>query len=244
MHNNNSEQIPGINPVLRSIVRRLHEIRKPFLERKVRQLTLEYVCDVPLLALPYTLNAGIFRGGEFLARVVEGHKYACPLPSIVNPLALDMGTGTGVGAVFAARRGYKVIGVDINPEAVRCARINVLLNNLEEKIDIRPGDLFEPVSEEQFDLITFNPPWFRGEPKNLFDLAWRSNDVMERFAEGLPDRLTETGRALILLSTDGDGAGMLNALKRNKLHVESIAQHHFGNEIMIVYMATKVKIEK
>ena len=96
--------------------------------------------------------------------------------------ALDMGTGSGVGAIFAARRGYRVVAVDINPQAVRCARINTLLNRLEERIEVRRGDLFEPVRGERFDLVLFNPPFFVGEPRSDLDRAWRGREVLERFA--------------------------------------------------------------
>ena len=50
-------------------------------------------------------------------------------------IVLDMGTGSGVGAVFAARNAARVVAVDVNPEAVRCARINVLLHHIEDRVD-------------------------------------------------------------------------------------------------------------
>ncbi len=146
-----------------------------------------------------------------------------------------MGTGSGIGAVFAARRGFRVVGVDLNPEAVRCARINALLNGLEDRIEIREGDLFGPVAGERFDLVLFNPPFFRGQPRGLFDLAWRGVDVLERFAAGLPDCLAPGGQALVLLSTDGDADGMLRALEAAGLTVGIAARRHFGNEIMTIY---------
>ncbi|HET9226144.1 MAG TPA: methyltransferase, partial [Thermoanaerobaculia bacterium] len=124
---------------------------------------------------------------------------------------------------------------DLNPEAVRCARINALLNRLENQIEVRQGDLFGPVEGERFDLILFNPPFFRGEPKGLFDLAWRSVDVLERFAAGLPHALTEDGCALILLSTDGDPEGMLKALAAHDLKVEPAVRRDYGNEVMTIY---------
>ena len=51
------------------------------------------------------------------------------------------------------------MAVDINPEAVRCAGINALLNHFEHKIEVRHGDLFAAVPAERFDLIVFNPPF-------------------------------------------------------------------------------------
>ena len=206
-------------------------LKRPFLLPRVRRPVLERIDGVPLVSLPDVLNPVVFRSGELLARTVAASPLAEPSPG----RALDMGTGTGVGAVFLARRGWQVVAVDLNPEAVRCARINALLNRQEDRIDVRQGDLFGPVEGERFDLILFNPPFFRGEPKGLFDLAWRSVDVLERFAAGLPDALTEDGRALILLSTDGDPGGMLKALAAHGLRVEPAVRRDYGNEVMTIY---------
>lgn len=208
-------------------------LKRPFLLPRIRKPVLERIDGVPLLSLPDVLNPVVFRSGELLARTVA----ASPLtePSGRALRALDMGTGTGVGAVFLARRGWQVVAVDLNPEAVRCARINALLNRLEDRIDVRQGDLFGPVEGERFDLILFNPPFFRGEPKGLFDLAWKSVDVLERFAAGLSGALTEDGRALILLSTDGNPEGMLQALAAHGLRVEPAVRRDYGNEVMTIY---------
>ena len=206
-------------------------LKRPFLLPRVRKPTLERIDGVTLLSLPDVLNPVVFRSGELLARTVASSSLSEPS----THRALDMGTGTGVGAVFLARRGWRVVAVDLNPEAVRCARINVLLNRLEDRVEVRQGDLFGPVEGERFDLILFNPPFFRGEPKGLFDLAWRSPDVLERFAAGLPDALSEDGRALILLSTDGDPEGMLKALATHGLRVEPAVRRDYGNEVMTIY---------
>lgn len=209
--------------------------KRPFLLHRVRCVVIEHVDGVPLVVLPGVLNPVVFRGGEFLARTVT----QWPAPAVeldaAPATALDMGTGCGVGAVFAARRGYRVVALDINPAAVRCARINVLLHNLEPQVDIRQGDLFEAVPGEQFDLVLFNPPFFVGQPRDTADMAWRSVDVMERFAAGLPRALKPTGRALVLLSTDGAPQRMLSALQTQPLEVEVVARKNLGNEIMSVY---------
>jgi HemK-related putative methylase len=208
----------------------------PFRKRRIRRTVLERIDGLPFVVLPEVLNPVVFRGGAFLARTVAVSPLAEPAP---GALALDMGTGSGVGAVFAARRGFRVVGVDLNPEAVRCARANVLLNGLEERIEIRHGDLFAPVAGERFDLVVWNPPFFRGEPRGNFDLAWRATDVMERFAAGLPAVLARGGVALVLLSTDGDAAGTVAALAAHGFRLEVAARRHFGSEIMTVYGASR-----
>jgi release factor glutamine methyltransferase len=181
--------------------------------------------------LPEVFNPVLFRSGPFLAQAVARLAPAAG----TGRRALDMGTGSGVGAVFAARAGYDVVAVDINPEAVRCARINALLSHLEEQVEVREGDLFGPVAGERFDLVLFNPPYFRGMPKDRLDHAWRGVDVLERFAAGLPDALTAGGRALVVLSTDGDAAGLLCALERNGLRHRAAARRDLGNEVLTLY---------
>lgn len=210
-------------------------LKRPFLLPRIRRAVIETIDGVPLVSVPDVLNPVVFRSGELLARTVA----VSPLAEPMSGRALDMGTGSGVGAVFLARRGWAVTAVDVNPEAVRCARINTLLNRLENRIDVRHGDLFAPVAGERFDLILFNPPFFRGEPKGLFDLAWRATDVMERFAAGLPGALADGGRALILLSTDGDAPGMLRALEANGLKHEPAARKDYGNEVMTIHHVRK-----
>ena len=100
---------------------------------------------------------------------------------------LDMGTGSGVCALAAARHARRVVAVDVSPAAARCTRLNAVLNQLEERIDIRIGDLFEPVAGERFDLVLFNPPFLIGAPKDDRDAAWRSEDTARRFAAGLAE---------------------------------------------------------
>src|SRR5262249_54957822 len=133
------------------------------LRRRVGRLILEHLDGVPLLVLPEVFHPTVFRTSALLARTIAtaappGCRPGTGAAGQEGGYVLDMGTGTGVGAVFAARQGCRVVGVDVNPEAVRCARINTLLNRLEDRIEIREGDLFAPVQGERFDLVLFNPP--------------------------------------------------------------------------------------
>src|ERR1700679_1266978 len=130
--------------------------------------------------------------------------------------------------MFAAKHARRVVAVDINPAAVRCAEINALLNHLEHKIDVRHGDLFAAVPGERFDLILFNPPFVRGTPRDDRDRAWRSTDVAERFAAGLEAQLNPGGFALVLLSTfGGDGSFFLEEFRRQGLEISVAAERRF-----------------
>jgi hypothetical protein len=62
--------------------------------------------------------------------------------------------------------------------------------------------------------------------------------VAERFAAGLPQHLNAGGCALVLLSTEGDGASFLRAFQANGLALDVIAERDLGNEVLTVYRVT------
>jgi release factor glutamine methyltransferase len=148
---------------------------------------------------------------------------------------LDMGTGSGIVGLRAATAGATVVAVDINPAAARCARINALLNGVEDRMTVREGDLFEPVAGERFDLVAFNPPFYRGAPRDAWETAWRSPDAAERFAAGLARRLTADGCARVILSTSGDAGAFLGAFRQAGLAVTIVKQVELGYERLTVY---------
>jgi HemK-related putative methylase len=193
---------------------------------------LEWVQGAPFVVLPSVFNPKVPRTGEFLASQLDSR--------LVDPDAevLDMGTGSGVCAVFAARYARRVVAVDVNAEAVRCAGINVLMNHLEHKIDVRHGDLFAPVLAERFDLILFNPPFLLGTPRDDRDRAWRSTDVPERFAAGLGDHLKPGGFALLLLSSFGDAPVFLEELHKRGFVLSVLAGRRFVNEKLAIFKLT------
>jgi release factor glutamine methyltransferase len=193
--------------------------------RKYRRVLLENLMGTPIVVLPDVFNPKLLRSGEFLiqqlGRLPEGLR------------VLDLGSGAGAAGVYAAKQGASVVAVDISPAAVRCSRVNALLNDV--AVDVRQGDLFAPVQGERFDVILFNPPYYRGVPRDALDHAWRSPDVIERFSQELEDHLTPDGYALLVLSSDGEQSAFLQALATNRFTYRAVAERDFRNEQMTVY---------
>ena len=80
------------------------------------------------------------------------------VPVLAHGSVLDLGTGSGLLALLAARRASRVVATDVVEGCVRCAWRNAILNGFEVEVDVRLGDLFAPVAGETFDLILTNPP--------------------------------------------------------------------------------------
>src|SRR5688500_16377267 len=69
-------------------------------------------------------------------------------------IVLDLGTGSGVIAIFACYRGAnKVMAVDINPAAVKSAKHNAKMHGFEKIMRVKQSNLFDNVGEEKFDVI-------------------------------------------------------------------------------------------
>jgi HemK-related putative methylase len=196
-----------------------------------RQTHLETVAGAPILVLSDVFNPRVFWSGEFLAEAIVADPALVPVGATV----LDVGTGSGVGAVFAARTARRVLGVDVNPAAVRSARINALIHLVEDRVEVREGDLFDPVGSERFDRVIFNPPYFRGTPRDAFERAFFATDVVERFAAGLRDHLAPEGQGLLLLASSGDENALLEAFARHAFTVELAARRDLHVELLSLY---------
>ncbi|WP_425806762.1 50S ribosomal protein L11 methyltransferase [Desulfitobacterium sp. Sab5] len=79
------------------------------------------------------------------------------LEDIVKPgmKVFDLGTGSGILAIAAAKLGAEVEAVDLDPVAVRVAQENIDLNHVSEQVSAKHGDLGS-VLKGQADLVVAN----------------------------------------------------------------------------------------
>jgi len=115
--------------------------------------------------------------------------------------ALDLGTGSGVQALWAARHAARVVGTDTNARALNFAELNARLNGV-RNVEFRQGSLYEPVAGESFDLIVANPPFVISPSRDYEyrDSGMGGDTVSERVLRGAPERLREGGYCTVLMS--------------------------------------------
>ncbi len=232
---------PAVSSVVKWLCTPWMAVKRAVLRRRLGKAVFERVLGRHFVVWPGVFNPVVFRTGRFLAEFIARTPLLKTDPG--TKTALDMGTGCGVLAIFAATRGYRATAVDVVPEAVSCARANAILNRVD--LELLQGDLFAPVADRKFDLVVASLPKFRGTPdtasgeswRNAFARSWRSPDVIDRFALGLPGILKPGGVAFFVLTSHGDCAGMLNGLARAGLSVERVLWRHFGVETMAIYAA-------
>ncbi len=150
-------------------------------------------------------------------------------------VVLDLGTGSGVCAIFAALKGAQVTATDISPIAVRCARANVVINGLEDRVRVLEGDLFEPVHEQRFDLVIFNSPYHEGKPRDWNEYAWRGENVLHRFIQGLSAHVSPAGRALLSVSTELDLPAIKRELQETGFETREVRKRRIPGETLYVY---------
>ncbi|MDR3673230.1 MAG: methyltransferase [Holophaga sp.] len=115
------------------------------------------------------------------------------------PSALDLCCGSGVHALLAAAHAERATAVDINPRAVHCTACNARLAG-RDNLEALQGDLYGPVGDRRFDLITANPPFV---PAPAQEVGYRDGGpggdaVLRRIVAGLPGHLAPGGTAQIV----------------------------------------------
>ncbi len=112
---------------------------------------------------------------------------------------LDLCCGCGVHTILASDHTDQAVGVDLNPRALRFARMNAVLNGC-TGVRFLEGDLYEPLGDASFDLILANPPFVATPGGRLLfrDGGSSGEDVLSRIVSGLPRRLAPGGTCQIV----------------------------------------------
>ncbi len=157
---------------------------------------------------------------------------------------LEIGTGTGIIAIEVAKKGGRVLATDINPKAVKLAKENAKLYNV--NIDVVESDLFEKVNKK-FDFILFNPPYLPTDENDridgyinyAFDGGPEGKDVLKRFIEKVDKYLKEDGKILIVISSLTNLEDVTQMFKNKGFKVRIIEKEKIPFEELYVLLITK-----
>jgi SAM-dependent methyltransferase len=154
---------------------------------------------------------------RWLARVTVRRPFAS---------ALDLCCGSGIHALLAASHATRVTAVDVNPRAIRCTLFNAKLRGL-TNVEALLGDLYAPVGEQRFELITANPPFVPAPSQSVGfrDGGPDGEDVQRRIIEGLPQHLAPGGVAQIVTELGENDSEPLEQRLRRWLPVAPIDIH-------------------
>ncbi len=153
-------------------------------------------------------------------------------------VVLDLGTGCGILAVLAAKQAKKVVATDINPYAIKCAKKNAKMNCVEDKIEFRRGDLFQPIRpNETFSLILFNSPYLPSQPyeeRTWVGKSWagglNGRKVIDRFISNAPEFLKSDGKISLVQSSLSDIEKTVDIFGKSGLKARVVAKVEFPFE--------------
>ena len=122
-----------------------------------------------------------------------------------NKTFLELGCGSGIISLLAAKKKAFSVASDINQTALRYLDANALKNNL--KVQIVYSDLFDEIENGAFDYIVINPPYYPKKPKNIKEQAWfcgENFEYFERLFSQLQAFLSDETSCYMILSQDCD----------------------------------------
>lgn len=119
---------------------------------------------------------------------------------------LDIGTGTGVIALMLAQKSSaKITAIDIDKESTEQAKANVAESIFHSKVEVLHSSfqVMTNTTNEKFNLIVTNPPYFVDSLKNIDDTKKyaRHNDLLpfEDLINGVKKLLDDKGKFCLIL---------------------------------------------
>jgi len=160
---------------------------------------------------------------------------------------LEIGTGSGIVAMYASKLTDRITVTDINFDACELARKNFEANNI-KGIEILFGNLFEPVKNRKFDVILFNTPYLPTEDDEVlentinyaFDGGLNGRKVIDLFLNEAGNHLNDGGIVQLIQSSLSGNEETLEKLDSLGFIAEIAEKEHFFFEDITLINAYKI----
>mgnify|MGYP002522501509 CR=1 FL=1 len=160
---------------------------------------------------------------------------------------LEIGTGSGIVAMYASRLTDAITVTDINFDACELARKNFEANSI-EGVEILFGNMFEPVKNRKFDVILFNTPYLPTEEDEVidsnlnyaFDGGLNGRKVIDLFLNEVSNHLNDGGIVQMIQSSFSGNEETLDKFDEMGFIAEIKAKEHFFFEDITLINAYKI----
>lgn len=163
---------------------------------------------------------------------------------------VDVCTGSGCLAILLAKHFPKAVvdAVDLSPDALAVAAINVKAHRLTKRVTLHRSDVFDAVPAVKYDVILSNPPYepsahcdalpaeFKQEPRLALDGGRDGLDIIRKLLRQARTRLQAHG--IVLIEVGGLMAAMdreFAALQPHWLHTGD------GSDCICIIHAARLK---
>jgi methylase of polypeptide subunit release factors len=183
---------------------------KPFLLPliKIQQIQSALAETYPIRALDASLvaseNVLAPRSQETIACFQEALQHVHRPDPTTTTVVADIGCGSGCLTLLAQQElgdQTEVYASDLLPEAIATTKLNIqrLLSNSDGITVLPAGDLFDPFTSHQFDVILFNAPWVVARVRNRAELSIHDEkqETVKRFFAQVSNFLKPDGTILL-----------------------------------------------
>jgi release factor glutamine methyltransferase len=192
---------------------------KPLLVKWLSK-TRTYIYKGIELSIPSEVfHPGFFFSTKLLLRYI--HQFPLQQKSF-----LELGAGSGLISIFAARKGALVTATDINTVAIEFLEKNRDFNGV--RFNIIHSDLFDRIPAGAFDIVAINPPYYKKQPRTYADYAWccgENGEYFEQLFSGLP-AYTHSCSEVYLVLCDGCDLEMIRNMAGHRgFHLDCVLRN-------------------
>ena len=195
------------------------KLLKPVIAAYISGPTTYRYQDLKICVLPGVFHPRFF----FSTRLLLKHLAQLQLS---GKSFLELGAGSGLISLFAARRGAAVTACDISQVSVDNVRQNQQRNGL--SFPVLHSDLFSALPQQRFDLIVINPPYYKKDPVSEADHAWycgKNSEYFSRLFSSLGDHLHARSQVIMVLSDGCDIKEIVSLAGMHGFKLEEISSH-------------------
>jgi release factor glutamine methyltransferase len=183
--------------------------------------------DITITVFPGVFHPGLFFSTKILLNYIEKIE-------LTKKYVLELGAGTGLISMFAAKRGGFVTASDISLTAVYNIEKNVKMTDA--NVEVVHSDLFDDVPHRRYDYIIVNPPYYKKTPSSEKEFAWFGGDDFQYFRKlfsQLGNNFYENTNVLMVLSDEADLemiksiAAEYKFLLKEVFHKKTWGENHF-----------------
>jgi methylase of polypeptide subunit release factors len=209
-----------------------------FVRRIEEARDLEGVAEVDGILLQRSRKAFVPQLGHislvFLREIVERRS---------RGRVLDVGTGSGVYALAAARSSAAVVATDISQEAIEVAKGNAELNNL-RNVEFRVGSMFDAIAAtERFDVILANLPFTAPKharaAENSAYYGWicMREELLDEFVRGSVRHLAPGGVVYFTYGSSGNLERLASLIDETRYEwgVETVMERRDLGETFFIF---------
>src|SRR6187401_1733207 len=205
---------------MRKILKRIvSPILVPFVKWYLRKERRFVYNRLTIHVFPGVFHPGFFHSTKFILSYLADKDLA-------GKSFLELGCGSGLVSIVAAKAGANVISSDLSLRALENTKRNANLNNVFLKIVY--SDLFDSIDKTQFDWIVINPPYYARKPESEQDLAWYCGENFEYFQKlfaSLNDYTHPASQVIMVLTKGADVKTIEEIAKKYTFDLELLKEN-------------------